>query len=147
MGTACPAVPVVFDAAKLIDFQVRCKHKTDNVLLISDMAGIHLDKPSYTGAGERTERTAVAPLKQQKTLFTQNTRTTDHPETSMTDCNHSTTGRMTVTASILASREAYCGGCRSQTAGCHRTPSHVADSHTLIQAEIFSHKKRCIFQQ
>ncbi|MBW4714949.1 hypothetical protein [Prevotella denticola] len=79
-------------------------------MLISDMAGIRLDKPSYTGAGERTERTAVAPLKQQKTPFTQNTRTTDHPETSMTDCNHSTTGRMTVTASILASREAYCGG-------------------------------------
>lgn len=96
MGIACPAVPVVFDAAKLIDFQVRCKHKTDNVLLISDMAGIRLDKPSYTGAGERTERTAVAPLKQQKTPFTQNTRTTDLPGTSMTDCRHSTMGRPTL---------------------------------------------------
>lgn len=130
MGTACPAVPVVFDAAKLIDFQVRCKHKTDNVLLISDMAGIHLDKPSYTGAGERTERTAVAPLKQQKTPFTQNTRTTDHPGTSMTDCSHSTTGRMTVTASILASREAYCRGLPAD----YRQQAAIAPHRTLQTA-------------
>jgi len=51
MGIAWPAVPVVFDAAKLIDFQVRCKHKTDNVLLILDRVGICWDKTFSTGAG------------------------------------------------------------------------------------------------
>ena len=126
MGTACPAVPVVFDAAKLIDFQVRCKHKTDNVLLISDMAGIHLDKPSYTGVGERTERTAVAPLKQQKTPFTQNKYDRLQPQHNGQNdryCFH-TCKQESILRRIAG---------RLQTAGSHRTPSHVADSHTLIQ--------------
>ena len=34
---------------------------------------------------------------------------------------------------------------RLQTAGYHRIPSHVADSHTLIQAETFSHKNKVYF--